>query len=324
MTAVALAGTGAGGEHSRMKLKALLLTAPLACLLVAAAPAQGAWPGRDGAIVFSREASRTHTYDLWIAHPSGRQRRLTNTPQTDETAPTFSPDGRLIAYVHWQRHGEDADVWVMNRNGSDPHVVAATDGSDLEPSFYPSGRSLAFSVYNGGALWTAHSVRADGSHLQLLARSATYPVISPNGRWLAYSRQGNGGGIRLRDLRSGDERQLTTGSAQGLDFSPDGRRLLFVGQRRCHPGVRQLRFSLMTMALNGKHPTFLRRSCNSEVAGAAWSPNGRRIVWVRKTWSGRRLSFRLRMMSAGGSALGGAPAHRPGSEDLYPSWQPLR
>jgi Tol biopolymer transport system component len=168
------------------------------------------------------------------------------------------------------------------------------------------------------------SVRIDGGGLRPQAFDGSHPVISPNGRWLAYSREGDGGGIGLRDLRTREIRRLTSGSAQELDFSPDGRRLVFTGQRRCGGGDRHLRFALLSVGLGGEPPRFLRRSCRREFISPAWSPDGRKIVFTQKTFEGgRKLHFRLAMMDSRGAAVGGAPAHSGGNEENFPAWQPL-
>lgn len=301
---------------------AVLLAYVLASLHLATT-ADAAWPGRNGPIVFAHEAAGSGGSDLWISYPSGGEGRLTATPHVEETEPTFSPNGRLIAYVRRQP-GRQREIWVMDSNGNNRHPVVAGEEGDLQPAFFPSGRSIVFSVYNGASGWDVHSVRLDGSRPRLLVRGGSDPAVSPNGRLLAYSRNGGGGGVRLRSLRSGAERQLTTGSAQQLDFSPDGRRLLFVGQRHCSPRSRRLRFAVLKIGLGGGRPTFLRRSCKAEFAGAAWSPNGRRIAYVRHLREGRRSEFRLAMMTASGREVAGAPAHQRGSADLFPTWRPRR
>lgn len=295
----------------------------LLCFLALAPAAEATWPGANGAIAFSRTAGKSaqSKSDIWIATPSGEQRRLTRTPRIDETSATFSPDGRTIAYV--ARFREGADIWLMRSDGTGKRPLVTGELDELQPSFFPSGRSLAYTVFDGERDWTAYTVRRDGTDRRRLAGDATFPIASPNGRLLAYSADGNGGGIRLLNLRSGKATRLTTGSAQGLDFSPDGRRILFVGQRNCKPGG-PLRFQLLAIGLRGRHSRFLRRGCGSEIAGAAWSPNGRKIVYTQKTQRGRSLEFRLRMMAASGAPSFGAPGHLAGTQENFPAWQPLR
>jgi Tol biopolymer transport system component len=295
----------------------------LLALLSPAAFADAASPGRNGAIAFARSNTAFTPSDIWIQTPSGKQVQLTATPGVEETSPAFSPDGRLIAYV--RRSNENADIWLMKSNGSDKRLVVDSGEDDLQPSFFPGGQSLVFTIFDGGRGWTVDSVRIDGGGMRPQVFDGSSPVISPNGRWLAYSREGGGGGIGLRNLRTREIRRLTSGSAQELDFSPDGRHLVFTGSRRCRAGDRHLSFALLSVGLRDARPRFLRRSCRQEFISPAWSPNGRKIVFTRKRFEGgRKLHFQLAMMTAGGTPVGGAPAHRRGSEEIFPAWQPLR
>jgi TolB protein len=301
----------------------ILALSSLLSLLLPGAFADAAWSGRNGAIAFARSNSAFSPSDIWIQTRSGKQIQLTASPGIEETAPAFSPDGQLIAYV--RREGEDADIWLMRSDGTEKRLIVEGEEDDLQPSFFPGGRSLVFTAFDGERGWNVRSVRIDGGGLRPQVPNASHPVVSPDGRWLAYSREGDGGGIGLRNLRTREIRRLTGGSAQELDFSPDGRRLVFTGQRRCRPGDRHLRFALLSIGLRDRSPRLLRRSCRREFISPAWSPDGRRIVFTRKTFEGgRKLHFQLGMMTAGGTPVGGAPTHRRGTEEIFPAWQPLR
>ena len=307
----------------RRSLTALGVVVGLLC--IGAAPANAAFPGRPGKIAFSRSGTGSFPSngDIWVASRSGEQRRLTSTPRVDETDPAFSPNGRLIAYA--RRANGNADIWVMHADGTHKHLVAGGSEDELEPSFYPGGRSILFARFGSGSTWTVYSIRLNGARQQLQVQNATYPIVSPNGRWLAYSRvHGEGGGIRLKDLRSGSVRRLTTGSAQELDFSPNGRRIAFTGQRHCNGGG-DLRFALLTVGLHDRHATIIRRSCRREFIDPAFSPNGRKLVFVHKKLAahGADLRFRLGIMRPSGVQIGGAPHHRRGTDELFPAWQPL-
>ena len=312
-------------------MRKLLILAVVQALggLLAAEPAAAAFPGRPGKIVFSRSGNGSFpsNADIWTASRSGKQRRLTRTPAADETSPVYSPNGRLIAFV--RRKSADADIWVMRADGSRQRQITAGDQDEFQPAFYPSGQSILFTRFDGSRGWTVFSIRLRGaSNEKLQIRNATFPIVSPNGRWLAYTRvNGNEGGIRARNMRTGHIRHLTTGSAQQLDFAPNSRRIVFTGQRFCRDaGDRvRLRFVILTIGLHDDGP---RKICpgGGESISPAWSPTGRKIVFARKKLAARGadLRFRLGMLFPNGAPAGGAPHHRQGTNELDPSWQPLR
>jgi Tol biopolymer transport system component len=269
----------------------------------------------------SAAGSVTAQGDIWIAERSGGgQRRLTRSAGIDESDPTFSPNGGLIAYV--RRSQGNADIWVMRADGSRKRPLATGTLDELQPAFYPGGRSLLFTRFDGSRGWTVLSIRLDGTRTQTQVPNATFPVVSANGRWLAYSKVGDGGGIRLRNLRSGRTRRLTSGSAQELDFAPGSRRIVFTGQRRCRRAG-DLRFAILSIGIRERGATVLGRSCRREFIDPAYAPNGRRLVFAHKRLAatGAGLRFRLGIMSPNGSPLGGAPRHRRGTNELFPAWQ---
>jgi Tol biopolymer transport system component len=292
-------------------------------------PAAAAFPGRPGHIAFSRSGTGSFpsNADIWVSNrDGGNQRRLTSTARADETHPVYSPNGRLILFV--RRKQGDADIWVMRADGSNQRRLTFHDDDEFQPSFYPSGRSFLFTRFDGSRGWTIYSQRLRPPlNLKLVQRNATFPIVSPNGRWFAYSATQDGiGGIRLENRRSGRTRRLTTGSAQGLDFSPNSHQIIFTGQRHCSRGNSDLRFALLKIGVRDRRSAFLKRSCRREFINAAWSPNGRKIVFTHKklAFRGSGLRFRLGIMLPDGTQVGGAPHHRRGTSELDPSWQPLR
>jgi Tol biopolymer transport system component len=286
-----------------------------ACLILAA-PAQAAWPGGDGAIAFSRG---NH---IWVESPSGKQRQLTAGEAAD-AEPTYSRDGRQIAFVRFSNGG--SDIWVMNSDGSEQRPVTETAEGEVQPAFFPSGRSVAFVRSSPSTGFAFYSLRLDGTGERRLAVGATFPAISPNGRLLAFTRRPSRNGIGLKNLRTGRVRRLPSGISQDADFSPDGRRLVFVGQRPCgSKGARRL--ALLTIGLHDSRPQMLLRTCGRPFlpSNPAWSPQGNRIVFVRRDNPAGSAVSRLQMLNARGRLVPGAPRHRPGDSEFSPSWQPLR
>jgi dipeptidyl aminopeptidase/acylaminoacyl peptidase len=83
-------------------------------LLVAVAPARGAYPGSNGRIAFV--SNRDGDLEIYSMEPDGSdQRNLTN-DSTADTDPEWSPDGTRIAFV--KAIEGHRNVYVMNADGS--------------------------------------------------------------------------------------------------------------------------------------------------------------------------------------------------------------
>ncbi len=76
----------------------------------------------------------------------GTSVNLTNSPDMDDQAPVWSPDGTRIAFSSQKRMGTE-QIYVMDADGS--NVVQLTDGKDEKLNFYwpswsPDGKRIAF------------------------------------------------------------------------------------------------------------------------------------------------------------------------------------
>ncbi|HEX6557964.1 MAG TPA: hypothetical protein VF021_00835, partial [Longimicrobiales bacterium] len=100
--------------------------------------------------------SNRYVRDLWTVRTDGSaRRRLTWTPQSNEGAPVFSPDGKLVAFVA-RREGDEraAEIYVLpfTEPGEARRVTAIARGTS-RPVWSPDGSRIAFVV--------SDSVRAD-------------------------------------------------------------------------------------------------------------------------------------------------------------------
>jgi len=113
---------------------------------------------------------RTH---LWLIDArTGKAKQLTDHTVWDEFNPTFSPDGRSIAF--FSNHASDPDLdlyaidlFIISADGGEPRKVKTPEGSKHLASFSPDGKFIAYVGtegkgldYRNACLWI---VPADGS-----------------------------------------------------------------------------------------------------------------------------------------------------------------
>lgn len=164
-------------------------------------------------------------------------------------APTPSPDGRWLAFVHTY---EDQDVIaIVDAAGQKwPQILVQGEDFYMQPAWHPQGHDLAWIAWNHPNMpWDGTWLRLgklEENHGQLVCAkvetiagdektSVFQPIFSPDGRYLAYvSESDHWWQLWLYDLQSGAYRQLTHAPAehalpawiQGLrtlQFCPDGR-----------------------------------------------------------------------------------------------------
>jgi TolB protein len=100
-------------------------------------------------------------------------------------SPTYSPNGRWIAWVHASRGNARYSIFLMHPNGSAKHRIAV-GGSALGLDWSPAGTHLAFTDARGIVV-----VSAQGSNLHVVVpRDIAFDSgisYSPDGRYIAFT-----------------------------------------------------------------------------------------------------------------------------------------
>jgi TolB protein len=195
--------------------------------------------------------------------------RLVNFPEIGGTniTPTWSPDGREIAYSS-SRSG-DPEIWISDVNGNLARRITNLRGPDAEPVYNPrTGSQIAWTSGRSG-LPQIYIMNADGSAPQRISGDqkgspegyATSPAWSPDGKFIAFSwdrKYGPGapGGqdIYVIDVATGIWTQEThdTGRCEFPSWSPDSRHIIYSSS----PDGKDIHKRLWTMLSDGtqQHP----------------------------------------------------------------------
>jgi copper transport protein len=197
-----------------------------------------------GRIVFGPDGDK----NFWVLTlPDGKPTQLTNFgPLEFTSSPVWSPDGRQIAFSHYQLESArtavppGTDLYLMNADGSGVHMLAAHDvpGAALQtPAWAPDSSALYVSYRLQGASLMAAVDRIDvttGARTRVVA-NAGYPSLSRDGQRLAYVRfaSPDARGETLWSSKPDDsEPQQLLGlnvfnRYTGVRVAPDGQRILF-------------------------------------------------------------------------------------------------
>ena len=132
----------------------VLLCLPLS-LVLEASPVHAAFPGQNGAIVWTRPFL-TKDSELWVMGPNGQRKRSIDHNDQNDSFPAWSPDGQWIAFE--SSTAEDLDIWLMQPDGSGLQNLTNDPGyADREPAWSPGGSEIALSrqsPFTGlGGIW---------------------------------------------------------------------------------------------------------------------------------------------------------------------------
>ncbi len=172
-----------------------------------------------------------HELIIWSA--KNRKLRHVLLPGNTIISPAFHPDGRL--FISIDRYG-NPDIYSLNEDFGIEQVEVENWGIDISPQFEAAGKKM---VFVSSRLGNPHIFLLDLEtrkirRISYEGKYNTNPDISPDGRYIAYSRlTPDGHRIIVYDLKTNQERQVTSGPGNDEDpaWGPDSYFLAFASNR---------------------------------------------------------------------------------------------
>ena len=162
------------------------------------------FPDGDYIAAVYSHAGSSFIYKISIA--TGVATRLTGAEQGFEGLPSFSPDGRRIAYSYSPGGEVHSHIVIANIDGSEPHSWPTSATSDLRPVFLADNEHILFARagYYGNyspiaqpALheWSFYVADLDGANVRPIADEGFYYVsrvsLSPDGKRMLFVSKGD-------------------------------------------------------------------------------------------------------------------------------------
>jgi Tol biopolymer transport system component len=189
---------------------------------------------------FTWFGDKDYNEDVYVMRiGDGKPLRLTTDPAKDET-PTWSPDGRYIAFR--RKHDHKGEIYVVPALGGPERKLLTLKNAffdELPLDWSPDGKYLAY-VDSGPSQSDVIFLLAVDNPQDKRPLSTSFvgqadfsPRFSPDGRTVAFVQFADVRDIFLVPTAGGEPRRLTFDNAyiSGLDWTPDGAYIVFLSDR---------------------------------------------------------------------------------------------
>jgi Tol biopolymer transport system component len=283
-------------------------------------PAIGPAPLLPGLVAFASDRTSPGNddhFEIYTMRSDGSDLVQLTGPTDYNYHPTWSPDGKQIAFTGWDEQTNDPTkrIFVMNADGTNVRKLTTFKSDASQPDWSPDGSLIAFQ---------ANPPRDPGSEVFVMAPNGTgirrvtetvndvsEPDWSPDGSMILFTApEAEGDSLFTVEIATGEIRRVTNlpGSVQDPAWSPDGSTIAFSWGTEAGGG-------LYLISPDG---TGLRRLPGApRGASASWLPDGSRIVFGGQDTENDPVIY---VIEADGTGLFSIDNHGANAVDV--AWQP--
>jgi len=270
------------------------------------------------------------SWRIYVMNADGSNVTALSPEGLNDTAPTWSPDGRKLAFVS-QRDG-NREIYVMdatcdNPDGCSQDAVNVTRhaADDWTPAWSPDGSQLAFSSLRDGSweIYVLNTACLDAPEtckdtLQQITSDGNLnisPVWSPDGNRFAYNSKASGNwDIYTMTTDGTNIRQITTAPGNDLSpaWSPDGSQIAYEANQEGNVEIYVIDANGTTVPQN------ITNYSTANDHGPTWSPDGKMLVFYSNR---ENIQWDIFSTTLDGQIVNNL-TQTPNRDEQTPAWRP--
>ena len=246
-------------------------------------------------VVMSEDKSYS---DLWLWRSDGSAERAFTTHVSNESAPTFSPDGKQLAFVAQRDDDKAPQLYVMPLEGGEARRLTALGSGVQSPKWFADGQRIAFV----SRIFIDLPLAEQGKRIEERSASKMTGRVwdaGPVSAWdqLLDERQFHVFSVNLQGdepaaLTQASGLELPRAAVQGTDslfaIAPDGKELAFVADSDAKRESQNLDVFTVALGNDGELSKAVNRTPSNAAGDTAplYSPDGRYLSLVQQRIKG--------------------------------------
>jgi TolB protein len=252
-------------------------------------------------------------FQLYMADSDGFNPQRIFSSKEAIMSPTWTPDGRAIAYVSFE-NGR-SEIYLQHIYTGQRDMIAAFPGINSAPVFSPDGKKLALTLSKDGnaEIYILDLTTRQYRRLTYTTTNVidTEPAFSPDGRWIIFtSDRGGRPQIYRVSVNGGNAERITYEGEYNASatYTPDGKSIILVNRTNgvYHIAIQDIETGILQILTD----TLLDES-------PSLAPNGSMVIYAT-IHNGRQV---LAAVSTDGRFKARLPAKR--GEVKAPAWSPF-